>query len=80
MLTATRPNIMTEALRRSGSVRAVKAAIQRVEDGSDPCVEASDQADHLDVLAERVHRLNRLGGEFAGVQLSPDVERLRAAL
>ncbi len=80
MHTATQSNTMAGTLRRSGSVRAVKEAIRRVEDGADPCVEVLDQADHLDVLAERVRRLNRLGDVFAGVQLSPYVKRLRAAL
>lgn len=80
MLTAARSGMMPETFARSSSLRAVKEALGRVVAGADPHVEAVDQAHHLDLLAERVRRLNRLGGIFAGVRLSPDVERLRAAL
>ncbi len=80
MLTAMRPERMPRTRRRSGSsLRAVKEALQRVEEGADPRCEAAEVSHHLDLLTERLRRLHGLGGEFAGVRFSPGVERLRAA-
>jgi hypothetical protein len=78
MLTAMRDGEMRTCWATS-SVRAVKEALRRVETGDVPCEAAGDVAIHLEVLAGRVYRLNRLGGAFAGVRLSPCVESLRAA-
>lgn len=80
MLTVARPNAMSGTSRTSGSIRAVKEALERVEAGSDPRAEALDRAGHLALLAKRVRRLRRFGGEFAGVRFGPGVQRLRAAL
>jgi len=78
MLTAMREGSM-QTCRATSSVRAVKEALHRVEMGADPCETAGGVAVHLEVLAERVRHLNRLGGALAGVRLSPYVESLRAA-
>jgi hypothetical protein len=78
MLTATRKGTMRTHT-ATGSVRAVKDALHRMEMGSDPRGMDMQLPVHLAVLAERVRRLNQRGGAFAGVRLSPCVERLRAA-
>ncbi len=78
MLAATRKGTM-RTHKATSSVRAVKDVLHAVEMGADAGRMARSCASHLEVLAERVRRLNRLGGVFAGVRLSPCVEGLRAA-
>ena len=78
MATTTRLDVVPQA-RSSRPVAAIREALRRLEAGQRPG-DADGLLASLRDLEGRARHLQRLGGPYATVRLSPGVEALRAAL